>query len=325
MRFLKLSFLIAVIACENWPENKSQEFFDFGKEEYGVSAIPYSDGGMIIGGTTTSIRGNQDMLLMRLDDSHQKLWVKAIGGNAIDRCHDVFELSDHSVVAVGSVQKSVGNNDMLIVRLSKYGEIIWSKNIGGIYNEEARAVVQANDGNIIVAGTTASFGAGSNDVFLIKMSLDGSLIWQKTYGDQKMSGAYDIQSTDDNGFIIAGYMSGGSTPYDAMLTKISENGDEEWTRTYPFGYKTDARQVVVLPDQNFLVTGIAGYSNVPGSNSSFAFRADAGGNILWFQNYNTSVNNEAFSAALINEQTAVITGFIDGKKTQLYTLTIDLS
>ncbi|HNI12529.1 MAG TPA: hypothetical protein PLL93_15425, partial [bacterium] len=188
-----------------------------------------------------------------------------------------------------------------------------------------RAVVQANDGNIIVAGTTASFGAGSNDVFLVKMNLAGALLWQKTYGDQKVSGAYDIQLTKDKGFIISGFMANGITPYDAMLIKISESGEEQWTRTYPKSGKANAKRVIELSDQSFLVTGIAQYSDVPGSNSSFVFHADATGNIIWYQNYNIFVNNESFDMVVLNEQNAVVTGFIDGANTQLYALTVNLS
>lgn len=325
MKILKLFCLITIISCENWPEIDSEQSFDFGKDEYGISVAPFYDGGMIIGGTTTSIRDNQDMLLMRLDADHKSMWVKAIGGSTIDKCYDILALSDHSIIAVGSVQRTVGNYDMMVIRLSQYGEVIWSKNIGGIKNDEAHAVVQTQDGAIVVAGKTISFGAGSNDVFVVKMNLDGALIWQKTYGDQHMSEANDILLAPDGGFIVAGNMSNGITAYDAMLIKISENGEEEWTKIYPLSTKSEARQIIMMPDHGFLVTGRAQASLVQGSNSTMIFRTDADGNLVWQNAYNLSVNNEGFSVSTYNESTALVTGFIDGAKTQLFVLSLDLS
>jgi hypothetical protein len=56
--------------------------------------------------------------------------------------------------------------------------------IGGSYNEEARAIIQTTDGGYAVAGLTNSFGAGLNDVYVVKLDGSGTIQWTRTIGGE---------------------------------------------------------------------------------------------------------------------------------------------
>ena len=80
---------------------------------------------------------------------------------------------------------------------------IWMKTYGGSNNDDCFSVLESNDGGYILAGDTASFGAGETDVWLIKTDVNGNMEWNKTYGG---AASDDVQFmiSDDYGYVIAG-------------------------------------------------------------------------------------------------------------------------
>ena len=89
----------------------------------------------------------------------------------------------------------------------------WEKTFGGRHggfaSDVARSVKQTADGGYIVAGYTTSFGAGSYDVYLIKLDADGELdprwaVNPRTFGGGEWDEASSVAQTADGGYIVAG-------------------------------------------------------------------------------------------------------------------------
>jgi hypothetical protein len=73
---------------------------------------------------------------------------------------------------------------------------------------------------------TWSFGAGSDDFWVLKLDKDGTVAWQKTYGGTGNDSAYSIQQTSDGGYIVAGETdSSGAGNADAWGLKLDSNGN----------------------------------------------------------------------------------------------------
>ncbi|MFC2042074.1 M24 family metallopeptidase [Chloroflexota bacterium] len=109
----------------------------------------------------------------------------------------------------------------------------WAKTYGGADSENPRCIEQTSDGGYIVAGYTESFGAGDEDIWVIKLASNGDVEWQKTYGGSDVERARSIQQTTDGGYIVAGYtMSFGAGEGDFWLLKLTSNGNVEWQKTY---------------------------------------------------------------------------------------------
>lgn len=58
----------------------------------------------------------------------------------------------------------------------------WARTYGGINVDDAYAIQQTADGGYVVAGYTESYGAGDEDLWLLKLGTDGAVQWEKTYG-----------------------------------------------------------------------------------------------------------------------------------------------
>ena len=118
----------------------------------------------------------------------------------------------------------VGESDYsTIVSCTTYDpQAAWSKTFGGPGEDWGLSVQQTSDGGYVIAGITASYGAGGEDAWLIKTDSSVNETWNKTFGGSSIDDAMSVQQTPDGGYIIAGYTdSYGAGELDAWLTKIT--------------------------------------------------------------------------------------------------------
>ena len=78
------------------------------------------------------------------------------------------------------------------------------KAIGGKNDDEGNSLIQTSDGSYAIAGTTKSFGAGEDDVYVVNLDANGNLQWTKTIGGPKREWGFSLTQTSDGGYAIAG-------------------------------------------------------------------------------------------------------------------------
>jgi len=136
-----------------------------------------SDGGYIVTGRTTSFgAGGWDIFLIKTDASGNIIWAKTYGGTNWDWAYSVQQTSDGGYIVAGyTTSFGAGNWDIFLIKTNASGNVQWAKTYGGSGDERAYSVRQTSDGGYIVAGYTTSFGAGSDDIFLIKTDANGNI------------------------------------------------------------------------------------------------------------------------------------------------------
>ncbi len=201
----------------------------------------------------------------------QVIFHKTYGGTGDDKANCVRRTQDGGYIIVGSTNSfGAGGLDVYVIRTDKYGDTVWSRTFGGIYDDIGYAVNANNDGSFIIVGTTFSFGAGQQDIYVIKINGIGDTLWTRTYGGNNLESGNDIKQTTDGGFVIVGSTNSfGAGNSDVYIIKINALGDTTWTRTY--GGTLD--EVGNSIQQN----GAGGYVII-GSTTSFG----AGNNDIYF-------------------------------------------
>ena len=66
-----------------------------------------------------------------------------------------------------------GGNDVWFVKVDSFGNMQWSKTFGSAGADSGAMLRQTTDGAYVVIANTASFGAGGQDFYMIKIGVEG--------------------------------------------------------------------------------------------------------------------------------------------------------
>ncbi len=170
-----------------------------------------------------------------------------------------------------------------------FSVLTWAKTFGGSAQDDVfRSIAPASAGGYLIAGDTKSFGAGENDVWIIRIAEDGTVESQKTLGGNGGDSARAVKSTADGGHIVAGFSySFAPSSGDFWLIKLDSNGDTEWEKTYG-GTNTDlAHAVDQTSDGGYIIGGFT-RSFGAANKDYFVVKVDASGNIEWQERFGGS-------------------------------------
>ena len=171
-------------------------------EAYSITAA--ADGGYLLAGYTTSYgAGSKDIWLVKVDAQNNKIWDKTYGGSDSEEAYAVTSTPDGNYIVAGKTKSyGAGREDMWVIKIDNQGDTIWTKTFGGSDDDMANSIIVTPEGDYILAGTTASKGAGKTDMWVVKVDKDGGEIWNKTYGESSdYDEAYSITAAADGGYL----------------------------------------------------------------------------------------------------------------------------
>ncbi len=295
--FILLSFY--VISFAQAPDTLWTRTYGGERNDVAYSVQQTDDMGYIIGGYTYSFPiGNWNMYLIKTDSLGDSVWARAYGGSLNDYGTSVQQCFDGGHVISGRTN-SYGNGglDSYVIKTDPNGDTLWTRTYGGALDDYGTEMRQTADSGYVIAGRTASFGAGSMDVYMIKTDANGDTLWMKTFGGGDYDVAYSVKQTLEGGYILSGRTRsfGTDSTFDAYLIRTDANGDSIWTRTYGGGGYDIARSVLqTTPDSGFIFAGRTG-SYGAGAEDAYLVKTDSDGFVIWEQ-YFGGINDDRFVA-----------------------------
>ena len=210
----------------------------------------------------------------------QSTFQLAIGGNNGSYANSITRTTDGGYALAGD-DGGVGTSDFYIVKLDSIGTIQWTRTVGGTDLDEAYSIIQTSDGGYAVAGYTQSFGAGYRDIYIVKITANGSLQWNKTFGGTGYDVASSIIQDLDGGYVVAGSTSSfGTDSLDMYIIKLDSNGSLEWNKTIGGTGNNFAYSIIKTTDNGYAVAGST-TSFGAGNRDFFIVKLNASGLMQW--------------------------------------------
>lgn len=243
-----------------------QNSYGYAGADNGTSLIQTSDSGYLLVGvldvTASNGEGNSsrisqrhaggDYWAVKIDTSGNIQWSRYFGGSFSDTAYDVIETDVGDYIIVGSsdsddvdISGNKGTYDYWVVKINNSGMLVWEKSFGGDQIDEAKGIVDTNDGSFLIVGTTRSEdqdisdALGAADLWIIKISPSGELLSEKTFGGSSFDSGLQITKSKNGGFIACGSSRSSNgditTNYgqnDAWIFKVDDNLNIEWSNSY---------------------------------------------------------------------------------------------
>lgn len=284
-----------------------------GKERKDIAyAIDENNEGLLyVGGISKSYSkgGDYDMYISQLDKEGKILWGKSLGGSGKDYAYALTATKDGGVVLAGKTKSfGHGHYDVYVVKLDKTGKVLWSKAFGGEKNEEAHGITQLSDGSLIVVGGTESFGAGDFDFYIIKLSADGTKIWERYYGQKKADMFNCVTPSKEGGFTAAGYTrSYNSHKKDLTVMHCDKDGNIIWHKTIGKQNHEIANAITSTDSDGVIVAGYT-KSKGHGKKDIYILTFDKNGQLTFEKTYGGKKNDVANAITRTKDGSYVVAG-----------------
>jgi hypothetical protein len=189
--------------------------------------------------------------------------------------------------------------DAMLMKTDPSGTVSWAKTYGGSDDDIFQVVRPTSDGGYIAVGSTKSYGAGGQDVLLVKLDGSGNVSWTKTYGTVDNDWGSDVIQTTDGGYAITGSAQNAAVVNQGAiyLIKTTNAGVISWSNMWGMYIGNAGMSVIQTSDGGYICAG--GASN--GFNS--LIKTNSAGVITWAR-----ANKATLLQAVISQQTIPISG-----------------
>ena len=198
-------------------------------------------------------------LLMKMNLNGEMQWKKVYKyGEGIDKGISLCKTNDGGYLIGGEAEMD-GQKDFWMIKTDSNGNKEWDKTYGGPKDDTcySRNCFQTEDGGYIMNGWTNSYGAGKEDVWVIKTDSNGNMEWNKTYGGEGTDYSWSMEKTLDSGYLlcITKNIRVNFPTADIWIVKIDENGNMLWNQTFGGNREDIGFYITETSDGGYIVAG----------------------------------------------------------------------
>jgi hypothetical protein len=212
---------------------------------------------------TLNNSGSFDSYVTKYSPDGIVLWAKSIGGINAEEGFKVSTDVNSNVYVTGKFESpalnfgtntisNAGSIDIFIAKYAPDGTILWAKSAGGSDIDLALSISTDAIGNVyftgyynsssITFGTTTLYNAGNSDLFIVKYSPDGTVLWAKSVGGANSDFGKCLSVDSDSNIYLIGHFNSPSISidtsnitnlgdYDIFIAKYASDGTVLWAKS----------------------------------------------------------------------------------------------
>ncbi len=253
------------------------------------------DNGFVLEGNWSNSAGVliEGYFLTQVDSNGMFKWTIRNNDSLVQIALAVCQSADSGFILTGYCKSSPSNNDLLIVKIGKNGNLIWSKVVDFMSTHDYGRSVIEHDGFIYVTG---NISLSSDACFLMKIDQSGQIIWTKLYQTVDGNIPYCIKHTKDGGFIISGSaVIFPSFVFPSFVLKLDSAGDYQWEKYFE-NNQTNFYHIENTDDEGYLITGSVNYPDSMAENVLIV-KLNNVGDTIWSRIYGGRDSDAAYSSA----------------------------
>ncbi len=262
-----------------------------------VELMHLSTGGIITATFHSFSGSNSDFSIRKLDNAGNTEWEQYNPSGLASYYPKILETPDEKILIISYIGSSA--KEFRLEKRDLNGDLVWEKIIEGdstfafIPND---AIVNS-DGEIIIIGSVR-FGTYTNvdNILILKLDKDGNELWQNRYDYPDHQRVVKIKPTSDNGFILVGntnQFNMGLQSVDALIVKLNENGELQWSKTYGGNDYDSFNSVLVDSGEGIIAVGSTkSFGN--GDEDAYVLKIDSLGNPTFAKRYGNAIKDEIF-------------------------------
>jgi hypothetical protein len=199
--------------------------YDVTINDVGYSICETTDGYVMTGHTQTPTEYN--LLLLKVTSHLDTVWSKTYGDSGTDIGLSVkLTPSDFGYIVGGETDSwGAGGMDGWALKTDLNGDTLWTRTVGDSLYNRFFAVDTTFDGGYVFGGQYGSVPFEDRKFYAAKLSSDGTLEWEETYGlPRDECVCLDMVQTDDGGYVMGGYIKwAGSGWRNAFVIKLGDD------------------------------------------------------------------------------------------------------
>ena len=259
---------------------------------------------------------SDDLCLVKYDSSHDLKWNRTwegVGGEQYGSCV-ALDNSGNIYIAGKTTSYGPGGYDLCLLKYNSSGFLKWNKTWGGSGDEAALDIISDYSGIIYCIGYTNSYGQGNYDLWLLKYDVNGTNLWNATWGSSGDDIGYGITLDNSGDIYCIGYTNSyGLGGDDVCILKYDSNGTLLLSKTWGSSNNDRGYGITIDDSENIYITGYTqSYgSGIVQDGYVYLLKLDNSLNLIWNKTWDNAIS-EGRDITLDNSGNVYIIGFTKG-------------
>ena len=234
----------------------SKQFGGAGNERANDVVLDSDGGFSVIGTSKNATEEDENILLVKFDAEGTATWSKTYGTPRKDEGKSITRIGEGYALLGNSRNETGFDNNIVLYRVDKLGNIIWERRIANSFREEGRSIITTQDGGLAIAGVIND----NSDALIVKYDANGNQRWMRSIGDENVEEeANAITELKDGSLVITGLKLVSSVNVDLLVAKVDAKGNILWEKAIGDGeFTEEGRDIQATKAGGYIITGYNG-------------------------------------------------------------------